>query len=66
MGVCNNYKTWRRDQHGNAQSHIVIGHSIERHILVSQNRGTAKSSILIEISIINQFLGFPIYGNLHV
>lgn len=43
----------------NAQSHIVIRHSIERHILVTQNRGTAKSSILIGMSNLNQFLGFP-------
>ena len=37
------------------------------YIDVSENRGTPKSSILKEFSIINHpFLGTPIFGNTHM
>ncbi len=39
---------------------------VSRHLGVSKNRGTPKSSILIGFSIINHpFWGTPIFGNTH-
>ena len=39
----------------------------QKHVGVSENGGTPKSSILIRISIINRpFWGPPIFGNTHV
>ena len=38
-----------------------------RHVGVSENSGTPKSSVLIGFSIINHpFWGTPIFGNTHV
>ena len=38
-----------------------------KHVGVSENSGTPKSSILIGVSIINHlFCGIPIFGNIHV
>ena len=39
----------------------------QKHMGVSKNRGTPKSSILIRFSIINNpFWGTPIFGNIHM
>ena len=40
---------------------------VQRYVVVSENRGTPKSSILIGISIINHpFWGTSIFGNTHM
>ncbi len=39
----------------------------QKHMGVSKNNGTPKSSILIEFSTINDpFWGTPIFGNTHI
>ena len=44
---------------------FLVAH--QRHMGVSKNRGTPKSSILIGFSIINHpFWGTPIFGNIHI
>jgi len=41
--------------------------NVYKHLDVSENRGTPKSSILIGFSIINHpFRGTPIFGNTHL
>ena len=45
----------------------IIPGNKKKHIDVSKNRGTPKSSILIGFSIINHpFWGTPIFGNTHI
>ncbi len=45
----------------------LTGFETKKHMGVSKNRGTPKSSILIGFSIINHpFWGTPIFGNTHI